>query len=139
MKKPIIVDGHEYLAYNAVFIGLDPSLAAEDKRQPLSPDAAPQRGGIPMVGIPNLLKGNVRVIFATLYANPATNLHAPPGHTYSTPAEAEAQGRDQLHYYLNLAQGDPRGVIIRSRAGLERVIAAEPPPVGVFVLMEGAC
>src|SRR5260221_6736507 len=75
MNKPIIVDGHEDLAYNAVFIGLDPSLAAEDKRQPLSPDAAPQRGGIPMVGIPNLLKGNVRVVFATLFANPASNLH----------------------------------------------------------------
>jgi membrane dipeptidase len=138
MKKPLIVDGHEDLAYNAVFIGLDPSLAAEDKRQPLSPGAPPQRGGIPMVGIPNLLKGNVRVVFATLYANPATNLHAPPGHTYTTPAEAEAQGRNQLNYYLKLAQTDRRVVIIRSQADLERVLTAEQPVVGFVILMEGA-
>src|SRR5258708_37990572 len=81
LKQPMIVDGHEDLAYTAVFIGRDPSVAAEDKRLPLSPDAPPQRGGVPMVGIPNLLKGNVRVVFAPLFANPASNLHAPPGHT----------------------------------------------------------
>src|SRR5258708_34445226 len=81
MKQPMIVDGHEDLAYNAVFIGLDPSVAAEDKRLPLSPDAPPHRGGIPMAGIPNLLKGNVRVLFATLFANLPGTLHAPQVHT----------------------------------------------------------
>ena len=138
MKKPLIVDAHEDLAYNAVFIGLDPSLAAADKRQPQSPDAPPRRGGTPMVGIPNLLDGNVRVVFATLYANPATNLHAPPGHTYTTPAQAEAQAREQLAYYTNLAATDPRVVIIRNRGDLERVLATEQPAVGFVVLMEGA-
>jgi membrane dipeptidase len=138
MKKPLIIDGHEDLAYNAVFSRLDPSLAAADKRQPLGPDQKPLRGGIPMVGIPNLLQGNVRVVFATLYANPATNLHAPPGHTYSTAEEAEVQGREQLNYYLNLAKTDPRVVIIRNQRDLERVIAAETPTVGFVILMEGA-
>jgi len=138
MKKPLIVDAHEDLAYNAVFIGLDPSLAAQDKRQPQSPGDPPRRGGTPMVGIPNLLNGNVRVVFATLYANPATYLHAPPGHVYTTPAEAEAQAREQLAYYVNLAQTDSRVFIIRTRADLERVIAAGQPAVGFVVLMEGA-
>ncbi len=138
MKKPLIVDAHEDLAYNAVFIGLDPSLAAEAKRQAHSPGAPPRRGGTPMVGIPNLLHGNVRVVFATLFANPATNLHAPPGHSYTTPEEAEAQGREQLDYYIKLAQTDPRVVIIRNQADLERVVAAEQPTVGLVVLMEGA-
>ena len=99
MTKPLIVDGHEDLAYNAVFMGRDPSLAAEAKRL----DVSPARGGTPMVGIPNLLQGNVRVVFATLYANPATNKHAPPGHAYTTPEEAETQAREQLAYYTNLA------------------------------------
>ena len=138
MTRPLIVDAHEDLAYNAVFLGLDPSLAAQDKRQTPIPGAPPRRGGIPMVGLPNLLQGNVRVVFATLYANPATNLHAPPGHTYSTPEEAEAQGRQQLAYYTNLAKTDSRVVIIRNQSDLERVLAAEQPTVGFVVLMEGA-
>ena len=134
MTKPLIVDGHEDLAYNAVFMGRDPSLAAEAKRlaDPTS------RGGTPMVGIPNLLQGNVRVVFATLYANPATNTHAPPGQAYTTPEEAETQARQQLSYYTNLAQSDPRVVIIRNQKDLERVLAAEQPTLGFVVLMEGA-
>jgi len=138
MTRPLIVDAHEDLAYNAVFLELDPSLSAQDKRRAQAPGEKSPRGGQPMVGIPNFLAGNVRVVFATLYANPATNLHAPPGHTYSTPEEAEAQGRQQLAYYTNLAKTDSRVVIIRNQQDLERVLTAKEPTVGFVVLMEGA-
>jgi membrane dipeptidase len=136
MKKPLIVDAHEDLAYNAVVLGLDLRLAAEDRRR--ARGALPKRGERPMVGLPNLLSGNVRVVFATLYANPATNTHSPPGRAYATPEEAEAQAREQLAYYNDLAQADARVAIIRTRADLESVIAAEEPKVGLVVLMEGA-
>ena len=137
MTRPLIVDAHEDLAYNAVFMGRDPSLAAQAKR-PAAGSGEAAHGGTPMVGIPDLLQGNVRVVFGTLYANPATNKHAPPGHAYSTPEEAETQARQQLAYYTNLAQTDARVVIIRDQKDLERVLAAEGPTLGFVVLMEGA-
>jgi membrane dipeptidase len=138
MKKRLIVDAHEDLAYNAVVLGLDPAQAAEDKRRPESPGAPPRRGGQPMVGVPNLLSGNVRVVFATLYATPPGTSQNLPGRAYTTPEEAEAMAREQLAYYFKLAQADARVAIIRSRADLEQVVAAEEPKVGFVVLMEGA-
>src|SRR5579859_309904 len=138
MKKPLIVDAHEDLAYGAVFGGRELTVSTAAKREAQRAGTLPERGGRPMLGLPDLLAGNVRVVFATLYANPASNTHVPPGHSYSTPEEAEAQARQQLDYYTQLAARDPRVAIIRTRADLEQVIAAQEPKVGFVILMEGA-
>lgn len=138
MLRPLIVDAHEDLAINALLMGRDPRLSAEDKRQADDPQAPPKRGGRPMLGLPNLIAGNVRVVFATLYASPANASRPLPGQHYTTPEEAEAMGRAQLAYYADLAASDPRVALIHTRADLERVIAAETPQVGFVVLMEGA-
>ena len=143
MKKPLIIDAHEDLAYNAVVLGLDPRLAAQDKRQPANPGASTQpgdvpRASVPMVGVPNLLDGNVRVVFGTLYASPAKSSLKLPGRGYTTAEQAEAMAREQLAYYASLAQADPRVSLIRNQGDLELVIAAEEPRLGLVVLMEGA-
>jgi membrane dipeptidase len=138
MPRPLIIDAHEDLAVNALLMGRDPRLSAEDKRQADDPQAPPKRGGRPMLGLPNLISGNVRVVFATLYASPDNAAHPLPGQHYKTAEEAEAMGRAQLAYYTDLAASDPRVALIHTRADLERVIAAETPQVGFVVLMEGA-
>src|SRR5438270_6217172 len=106
MNKHLIVDAHEDLAFNAVVMGLDPSLSAEEKRQLETRAPEPYRGGRPMVGLPNLLQGNVRVVFATLYASPSKASPPLPGKHYTTPEQAEEMGREQLAYYANLARTD---------------------------------
>jgi membrane dipeptidase len=145
MNPYLIVDAHEDLAYNAVVMGRDFQLAAHETRQRESeaPQAGvalqelPRHGGTALLGLPDLLRGNVRVVFATLYATPANNPYHLPGRSYQTAAEADALAREQLAYYAILA-ADPRITLITSRADLERVIAAREPKLGLVLLMEGA-
>ncbi len=145
MNPRLIIDAHEDLAYNALVMGRDFHLAAQATRARESHAARdhvalrelPQHGGLALLGLPDLLRGNVRVVFATLYATPANNPYNLPGRTYTTPEQAEALAREHLAYYALLA-ADPRITLITSRADLERVIAAREPKLGLVLLMEGA-
>ena len=145
MNPRLIIDAHEDLAYNALVMGRDFHLTAQATRARESHAARdhvalrelPQHGGLALLGLPDLLRGNVRVVFATLYATPANNPYNLPGRTYTTPEQAEALAREHLAYYALLA-ADPRITLITSRADLERVIAAREPKLGLVLLMEGA-
>ena len=145
MTPYLIVDAHEDLAYNALVMGRDLNLAAHETRKRERGSAReavalrelPQHGGAALLGLPDLLHGNVRIVFATLYATPANNPYNLPGPTYSTAEEAEAQAREQLAYYGTLAS-ERRLTIITTRADLEQVIEAREPRLGIVLLMEGA-
>lgn len=137
MVKPIIVDAHEDIAWNKIALDRDflESVAAKRQRE----GATPAHGeGSAVVGFPELLAGNVRVVFGTIYVAPERPDRTAKGKTYSSPQEAYEQGMEQIAYYAALAM-DPRVSIITTRRDLDRVLASnEEPHVGVVLLMEGA-
>ncbi len=129
----LIVDGHEDLATNAIALKRDLLKPISEIRA--EPDLNPKEG-IPTVSFPELRKGNVRIIFATLWAAPCGTQDISPGPCYSTPEEAHMQGMEQLNYYKQLAD---RGVvkIIKNKSDLQSVENSDNQ-IGLVILMEGA-
>jgi membrane dipeptidase len=136
MTKPIIVDAHQDIAWNKLALNRDffDSVSKKRAREGVSPAHGE---GSAIVGFPELIDGNVRVVFTTLYAAAAQPDRTAWGKTYSTPQEAHDQAMEQLAYYALLAS-DPRVSIIATHADLDRVVNSETPRVGLIVLMEGA-
>jgi membrane dipeptidase len=134
MFSNLIVDAHEDLAYNALAFGRDFRTSALEKR---NIEGASPPGGLATVGLPEELRGGVRVVFSTLYAAPTSAERKVPGRTYSTPEEAEELALEQMEYY-RLLLGDPRIVLVTGRGELERVLSSPEPMVGLVILMEGA-
>lgn len=136
MAQPIIVDAHQDIAWNRLALNRDFFESVSQKREREGSNPAHGEGSA-IVGFSELLDGNVRVVFATLYVAAAQPNRTAWGKTYSTPQEAHDQAMEQLAYYGLLAS-DPRVSIITTRADLDRVVNSETPRVGLVVLMEGA-
>jgi membrane dipeptidase len=134
--QPIIVDAHQDIAWNKIALGRDFLESVADKRT--REGSTPVHGeGHAVVGLPELLAGNVRILFATLYVSPQRADRPHWGKMYSTPEEAHDQAMEQLAYYGLLA-ADPRISMITSREDVDRVIHSDKPCVGLVLLMEGA-
>ena len=155
----LIVDGHEDIAYNVVTFGRDYTRSAQDTRAAEADDAQARVAmGDCMLGLPEWLKGNVGIIFATLFAMPAHRTQSVPGAetgvaAYTTPQEANAQAMEQLDVYGRLADENPRFALVRDQKELDAVLAPgksqecatwkdgvpeEKRQIGLVVLMEGA-
>lgn len=141
----LIVDAHEDIAYSAVAGGRDFRKSVEEKRKIDPGDNARGREGITTVGLPDLLKANVAVVFGTLYAAPAqTAFGGENPNGYTAPQQAEAQARKQLDYYRKLEDEDERVTILETCSDVDGHLARWQSPdeaahqVGIVVLMEGA-
>jgi membrane dipeptidase len=96
-----------------------------------------EKEGTPTVCLPELIRGNVRVVFATLWAAPGGYSDTDFSISYSTPEEAHAQAQNQLDFYRKLERnGHIR--IIETRTQLEEHLESDSPRVGFVILMEGA-
>lgn len=136
MSQPLIVDAHQDIAWNKIALGRDFFESAVHKRA--REGASPSHGeGSAILGFDELLAGNIRVIFSTLFVAPAKTERISPDKTYSSAQEAHDQALEQLAYYERLA-ADPRVSIIKTRRDLDKVINAKMPRVGLVLLMEGA-
>lgn len=136
MPKPIIVDAHQDIAWNKIALNRDFFESVAEKRA--KDGANPAHGeGHALCGFPELIAGNVRIIFATIYVAQARPDRESWGKVYRTPQEAHAQAMEQIAYYAMLAM-DPRVSIISSRADLERVLESKDSQIGLVILMEGA-
>lgn len=134
--KPLIIDAHEDIAWNRVTLNRDFMESVLDKRQ--REGERPWHGeGSATVGLPDLIAGNVRVVFATIYVARAFPNRQGHGKTYDNAQEAHDQAMEQLAYYAQLAM-DPRVSIITTRADLNRVVSSTIPKLGLVILMEGA-
>jgi membrane dipeptidase len=115
-----IVDGHLDLSYNALR-GRD--VLAEAARQTADED------GIPSVGLPDLRRGGVELILATIFCEPSRD--GKPG--YTSPQEAAAAGWAQLDWYRKQEQSGEIE-IVQSAGDL----TCPSDRLKAIILMEGA-
>jgi len=127
----LIVDGHLDIAFNALFLHRDFLLSAHENRLKV----AESKNGSPTVGLPDLVKGSVRIVFGTIWVPPCLpGVDVQP--CYRTPAEAYEMAIQQLDYYKDLAShGYVR--LILTQSDLESALA-DQKRVGIVLLMEGA-
>lgn len=133
-----IVDSHLDLAENVTFCGRDLTLTVNELRE-----REKQTEEQAMVTLPELERGGIAVVFATIFPGvPAKNASperaAEPG-AYSTPEEAEANGLQQVELYETWERQD-RIRLIKSVTDLEdhlKLWTGDRKP-GLVMLMEGA-
>ncbi len=137
----MIIDGHEDLAFNIMTIGRDitQSVAAIRTRE----DQPHPGVGTCTVALPELLIGDVGLVFGTLFTIPASAAPSalPSDHGYHTADEAHTVALAQLQIYRDLAANRDDVRLIAMRADLRTLLAdrAEGAAVlGVVPLMENA-
>jgi membrane dipeptidase len=118
-----IADGHLDLAYNAIR-GRDVFLPAAEQ--------AADEEGIPTVGLPDLRRGRVGLIFATIFCEPAGEGKG----GYSTAEEAAVAGRGQLDWYLR-RRDEGAFRFVEKRADVPDKAAGDAA-IPMLLLLEGA-
>ncbi|HML02196.1 MAG TPA: membrane dipeptidase [Candidatus Bathyarchaeia archaeon] len=132
MQRFTIVDGHEDIAFNALSLRRN----FLDKISNIRTKNAFKSEGIPTVSFPELKKGNVRIVFATIWVAPCQKSPVPRGLCYSASDEAHALAMAQMDYYRSIeSQGYVN--IIRTKAELKEHLSCKTK-VGLVILMEGA-
>ena len=117
----LIVDAHLDLSYNA--------LNGRDVLKPAIQQTSRTKQ-IPTVGLPDLKAGNVKLICATVFTEPAINDQ--PG--YRTADEAYAQGQNHLKWYRDRVNAGTFR-FVKSPADLDHL---DGPAQSAMLLMEGA-
>lgn len=142
----LIVDAHEDLAYNILSYGRDYTLSAAETRQREQGTQIPIFNGDTLLGWPEYQRGQVAIVFSTLFAAPARRQSYPSEtQVYSTPDQAHKIYRAQLDVYHRLTdEHADKFRLIQTQNDLQTVLShwenppAEMHPVGLTVLMEGA-
>ena len=163
----IIVDAHEDLAWNILSFGRDYSLSAAEIRKSEIGSQILGLNGDSLLGWPEYQRGQVAVVFATLFASPdRRRIGSWDTLWYSTVDMANKVYRSQVDTYQRFVESHPEKFrLIHSRKELDEVLqaweksgpmadggddqpedaqeAGEPavekrPPVGLVMLMEGA-
>jgi len=141
----LIVDAHEDLAWNALTFGRDYSRAVAETRAAENGGPAVQRNGNALVGLPELLAGQVAVVFGTLFVSPAKQQSgAWDAQAYTDAESAHRLAQAQLDYYHRLADEHETFTLIGTQGDLARVLNSWEAPaeaarrVGLVPLMEGA-
>jgi membrane dipeptidase len=142
---PLIIDAHQDLAWNALTFGRDYTRPVAETRAREAGGPVVQRNGNTLIGLPELLQGQIAVIFSTLYVSPARHkIGGWDAQAYTGPEDAHRLAQAQLDYYHRLADEHAAFTLIGTRGDLEQVLAAWEAPdpaarrVGLVPLMEGA-
>jgi membrane dipeptidase len=129
----LIVDGHLDLAYNTLVDGRDYARSALAIRADEAGGLIEASNGRCMVGLPELLAGDVRLIIATLFAMPRSE--AGKGECgYVNHHGAYQQALAQLAIYERWAAEIEEFDLVRNAADLER----PPGRVGIALLIENS-
>lgn len=142
----IIIDGHEDLAWNILALGRDYTLSAEETRQKEQGTLAPQVNGDTLLGWPDYQRGQVAIVFSTLFSAPdRAKLGDWDTLVYKTFDQAHQLYLNQLDTYHRLTGEHPdKFRLIQTRADLHTVLQdwehgdVNEHPVGLVVLMENA-
>jgi len=105
---PYIIDAHQDLAYNALSFGRNYLQSAVETRQQEMDTPIPQRAGHTLLGWPEYQRGQVAVIFGTLFLSPR-RYQAGSWETqaYTTSSEAVKLYEGQINYYRRLCDDHP--------------------------------
>lgn len=136
MKQIPIIDGHIDLAWNYIAIGRRFEDSINIKHSNDGKEIVKTEGQA-SVGFPEIQKGNIRIIFATIWVETDKSLFPTIGPKYTTISEAVNLAKQQYQYYRSLC--DENGFIfITSREEFESVICSQPYKLGIVPIIEGA-
>jgi membrane dipeptidase len=157
---PFIIDAHEDLAYLTLTFGRDYLRSAHETRQAEMGTSIPQNNGHTMLGWPEFQRGQVALVFGTIFIAERGALPEWETQVYRTPSDADRLWQTQVEYYQRLAGDHPECFqFVLNQVDLHRVTApwrmgpALPPvqpaegedapaaaanPVGLLLLMENA-
>ena len=146
---PLIIDSHQDLAWNMLTYGRDYTRPVEETRRLEAGTSTPELNGDSILGWPEYQRGQVAVVFATLYVTPARKKMAEDVIMYADYESAHRLYREQILLYRKLTDSHPdKFRHISSRKELDSVIEhwsrpahalrGEGHPVGLIYLMEGA-
>lgn len=146
-----IIDAHQDMAYNMLCLGRDYRRSAGETRALEAGGPLPAfAGGNCMLGWPDYQRGQVALIFGTLFLTPKRYQSGEwDNQAYVTPAEARTLHLHQFDAYQRLCEENPTLFrLVRTRGDLDAVLApwrnrpADFPdtthPVGLVLSMEGA-
>lgn len=144
---PLIIDSHQDLAWNMLTYKRDYTRPVAETRRLESNTRIPDRNGEALLGWDEYQRGQVAVIFSTLFAAPGRKKELWDTVWYPDFDTAHRLYRDQIFVYRKLADSHPdKFRLINSKPGLEAIIEhwsqpvpeGEGHPVGLIFLMEGA-
>ena len=143
---PILVDAHADLAYNMLKYGRNYTRSAAETRQLEIGSATVVDNEDCIIGWPDYQRGQVAVVFSTLYATPIRwSSSGNKSQVYKTFDEAHKLYREQLMTYHRMTDSEPdKFRLIASSRDLNLILdhwnspSENGHPVGMVVLMEGA-
>ena len=144
---PLIIDSHQDLAWNMLTYGRDYTRSVVETRRLEAGTQTPERNGDATVGWPEYQRGQVAVVFSTLFVTPAKKKEVVDTLWYTDANSAHRLYREQIDLYRKLADSHPdKFRLIASTKELDSVIdhwskpvrEDEGHPVGLIYLMEGA-
>lgn len=162
--SPYIIDSHQDLAYNALGFGRDILRPAFETRAREQDTAVPARNGQTLLGWHEYQRGQVALIFSTVFLTPRRYAESWDTQAYREPADARAKIQQQIDHYRRLAGDHPDQFrLVQNRRDLAETLepwqaqparlpaapestqdAAEQEPtdtrthpVGLMILMEG--
>ena len=146
MQKTIIVDAHQDLAWNMLTFGRDYTRSAAETRQLEHRTEVPTHNGDTLLGWADYQKGNIAIVFSTLFAAPARRQNGEWDiQCYRDEPEAHQHYIAQLDAYHRLVDEHPEKFrLLQTRSELAETVSlwenrtVENPPVGLVVLMENA-
>lgn len=147
LSMSIIVDAHADIAYNMLRYGRDYTRSAHQTRLLEAGGTVAQEAGDTLIGWQDYQRGQVALIFSTLYATPIRwHTSGTDAQVYRSFDEAHTLYREQLFLYHRMTDSIPHKFrLVTSLPELEDLLAhwqiqdtTEGHPVGMVPLMEGA-
>jgi membrane dipeptidase len=142
----IIIDGHQDLAWNIHTFGRNYTRSVLETRRLEQGSETVALNGDTLLGWPDYMRGQVALIFSTLFATPIRRQDGTwDKEIYATPQEAYDLYRGQLDTYYSIIERHPdKFNLVQTCSDLEAVLthwqcqATDEHPVGLVLLMEGA-
>ena len=147
---PYLIDAHEDLAYNILTFDRDYRRSVAETRAREKNTEIPAATGDTLLGWPEFQRGQVALVFGTLFLVPPDHQGGPfERQVYHDYDEAFQLYQQQVDLYHRLDREHPDQFrLVRNQAELKAMLApwdqapAAPPevthPMGVVMLMEGA-
>ncbi len=142
----LIVDSHCDLAWNMLNYGRDYTRPAAETRGLEKGSVASEKNGDTLLGWADYQRGQVAIVFSTLFAAPARNKEGEwDKQCYVNQDQARKLYLDQMHQYMELADSKPtyfrritNGKELQEHLTEWRDPGRKERPVGLVALMEGA-